>query len=91
MSQSPIVPSIGRVVLVRLFGNEGVNDEAPAIVNGIDEDAQTIDVCIMPAGMSPWPVTGLAYHQSDDVPTEGELFDEHPGVWRWMPYQLANK
>jgi hypothetical protein len=82
-------PTIGRVVLVRLFSNEGESDEAPAIVNAIDVDENTVDVLFMPAGMSPWPITGLAYYQEDELPTEGTVYDEHPGVWRWMPYQLG--
>ncbi len=89
MPTSPIQPTIGRVVLVRLFDDGGTLDaEAPAIINGTRGDIN-IDVCIMPQGCEPYPIIGLVYHQEDECNPE-TIDQDAPGVWRWMPYQLAN-
>lgn len=85
---SPIVPSLGRVVPVRLIDGMGtIQDEAPALVNGVGVTG-FIDATVFPLGLPPIAKLDLRYFQEDDV-SELELTD-NVGVWRWMPYQLAN-
>lgn len=83
MTTSPIMPTIGRIVLVRCstIAYMGGQPEMPAIVTAV-HDLNTISVTAMPFNGNPYPLASIRYHQ-DDIPPDG-----YYTVWRWMPYQL---
>lgn len=78
MQKSPIPPSIGRIVLVRLSsGSRNQPEISPAIVTEVITNDE-INVCVFPSGQSPWPVTGVIYSEEA---LEGQA------TFHWMDYQ----
>ena len=78
MSQTPIIPTIGRVVLVAIDGQI-----APGIVNHVNsQDPDVIQAAIFTRDGIKQCV--LTYHETDEV---GGAYGDF--TWHWMPYQKA--
>lgn len=84
MSDSPITPSVGRIVLVRGGSVSGLdmNRDRPAIVTRV-WGQNCINVSVFGDAEPDVKLTSVSY--ADLGP------DEHTeyATWRWMPYQVA--
>jgi hypothetical protein len=85
--ESPIAPSIGRIVLVRLTGAlaAGMGNgatEIPVIVTRVWSN-NCINVTTFPDSLPARSISSVGYDQSEDAASCPEGV-----VWRWMPYQL---
>jgi hypothetical protein len=79
MADTPITPTIGRVVLINAHNLHG---DVPAIVNGnYDDFPNLIDATVFPRAGIPYALTSLSY--SEDIRADGVNVG-----WHWMPYQL---
>jgi hypothetical protein len=65
-------PTLGRIVFFRhdLYSEE--NSTAPAIITGVSEDWNTVDLTVFFKNQVPYPVQGIAYG-----PEQGQ--------WLWPP------
>lgn len=78
-ARSPIIPTIGRIVLVR--SNFAAGD-FPAIITGVGELPDVIDVTAFPRGGLAQPLSNLVYEEDHDN-------SQRSVSWRWMDYQKA--
>ena len=78
MSQTPIIPTIGRVVLVAINGQI-----APGLVNYVSsQEPDVIEAAVLTrSGIFQHALT---YHETDEV---GGAYGDF--TWHWMPYQKA--
>lgn len=80
---SPIVPAIGRLVLLTVIAASGLPVEIPAIITNVHSDT-----CVSVVGLSAIGVEGL--HAGGTVPMTSVSYDEDASkrhTWRWMAYQ----
>lgn len=83
MRESPITPTVGRIVLFRSNNQEQMGNgalEVPAIVTRV-WGQNCINVQVMRDSASPLWLTSVLY--ADGEPGDGQF------GWRWMPYQVA--
>lgn len=82
--QSPIAPTVGRVVLVRCgeagAKQFGITTEVPALVTRVWSN-NCVNLQILRDNATPIAATSVCFDDSDNGPY-------HLG-WRWMPYQKA--
>lgn len=85
MNQSPIEPSLGRIVWFRCNDKVGFPEtEYAAIITKVYSTNCVALTVFKPSG-NPVALTSILF--SDDM----ENSDGQHLSWRWMPYQLANK
>lgn len=73
---SPIMPSVGRIVLV----NMGDHDPVPGIVTRVFTK-ECINVTVIPDGGLPAPYSSILY--AEDHTASGQYVS-----WHWMDYQV---